>query len=327
MHVNRTDLLMPVVLLLVGHAGCTDSNTETSLEQSAMDRESILRNRIAIDLPPYSEISENPLIHLYAPEADYGRARADSKYVMERLVYSSDGLEVVAFLYRPKESKNAQPTIVFNRGSYVRQDAAPEHLVSFHRLAEAGYSILAPMYRGSEGAAGQDQMGGEDVNDLMRVAALADELASVDGSKLYLYGESRGGMMVLQAIREGFPARAAAVFGAPTDFHRLINEEPERYEAVADQLWPEWRAKPEEILGRRSAVTWAERINTPLLIMHGGNDQSMPVNQSLALAGRLQELGKVYEMHIFGYENHRISGRACARDAQAVEWFERHSAN
>ena len=327
MHVNRTDLLMPVVLLLVGHAGCTDSNTETSLEQSAMDRESIPRNRIAIDLPPYSEISENPLIHLYAPEADYGRARADSKYVMERLVYSSDGLEVVAFLYRPKESKNAQPTIVFNRGSYVRQDAAPEHLVSFHRLAEAGYSILAPMYRGSEGAAGQDQMGGEDVNDLMRVAALADELASVDGSKLYLYGESRGGMMVLQAIREGFPARAAAVFGAPTDFHRLINEEPERYEAVADQLWPEWRAKPEEILGRRSAVTWAERINTPLLIMHGGNDQSMPVNQSLALAGRLQELGKVYEMHIFGYENHRISGRALARDAQAVEWFERHSAN
>ena len=327
MHVNRTDLLMPVVLLLVGHAGCTDSNTETSLEQSAMDRESILRNRIAIDLPPYSEISENPLIHLYAPEADYGRARADSKYVMERLVYSSDGLEVVAFLYRPKESKNAQPTIVFNRGSYVRQDAAPEHLVSFHRLAEAGYSILAPMYRGSEGAAGQDQMGGEDVNDLMRVVALADELASVDGSRLYLYGESRGGMMVLQAIREGFPARAAAVFGAPTDFHRLINEEPERYEAVADQLWPEWRAKPEEILGRRSAVTWAERINTPLLIMHGGNDQSMPVNQSLALAGRLQELGKVYEMHIFGYENHRISGRACARDAQAVEWFERHSAN
>ena len=183
------------------------------------------------------------------------------------------------------------------------------------------------MYRGSEGAAGQDQMGGEDVNDLMRVVALADELASVDSNRLYLFGESRGGMMVLQAIREGFPARAAAVFGAPTDFHRLINEYPERYEAVADQLWPEWRARPDEILGRRSAVTWAERINTPLLIMHGGNDQSMPVNQSLALAGRLQELGKVYEMRIFGYENHRISGRAFARDAQAVAWFERHSAD
>ncbi len=327
MHASRTVLLIPIVLLYVGHAGCTESNTETSQEQPKIDREHILISREAIDLPPFSEISEKPLIHLYAPESDYRRARADSNFVMERLVYSSDGLEVVAFLYRLKESNSAQPTIVFNRGSYVRQDAAPEHLVSFHRLAEAGYSILAPMYRGSEGAAGQDQMGGEDVNDLMRVVALADELASVDGSRLYLFGESRGGMMVLQAIREGFPARAAAIFGAPTDFHRLIDEHPERYEAVADQLWPEWRAKPDEILGRRSAVTWAERINTPLLIMHGGNDQSMPVDQSLALAGRLQELGKVYEMYIFGYENHRISGRAPARDAQAVAWFERHSAN
>ena len=327
MHANRTVLLMSIVLLLVGYTGCTKSKTETSQEQPEMDRDGILRSRVAIDLPPFSEISEKPLIHLYAPESDYDLARADNKFVMERIVYSSDELEVVAFLYRPKESNGAQPTIVFNRGSYIRQDTAPEYLVSFHRLAEAGYSILAPMYRGSEGAAGQDQMGGEDVNDLMRVVALADELASVDGSRLYLYGESRGGMMVLQAIREGFPAHAAAVFGAPTDFHRLINEYPERYEAVADQLWPEWRAKPDEILGRRSAVTWAERINTPLLIMHGGNDQSMPVDQSLALAGRLQELGKVYEMYIFGYENHRISGRAPARDAQAVAWFERHSAN
>ncbi len=174
MHANRTVLLISIVVLLVGYAGCTKPNTESSQEQPELDRNDILRSREAIDLPPFSEISENPLIHLYAPESDYNLARADSKFVMERLVYSSDGLEVVAFLYRPKESNGAQPTIVFNRGSYIRQDAAPEHLVSFHRLAEAGYSILAPMYRGSEGAAGQDQMGGEDVNDLLRIVALAD---------------------------------------------------------------------------------------------------------------------------------------------------------
>ncbi len=109
MHANRTVLLMSIVLLLVGHAGCTESNTETSQEQLKIAREDILISREAIDLPPFSEISENPLFHLYAPESDYVRARADSKFVMERIVYLSDGLEVVAFLYRPKESNSAQP--------------------------------------------------------------------------------------------------------------------------------------------------------------------------------------------------------------------------
>jgi dipeptidyl aminopeptidase/acylaminoacyl peptidase len=291
------------------------------------DRATVLKNREVIELPPFSGISDRPLIHLYAAEPDYEKARADTGFVMERLVYASDALEVVALLYRAKESRNPQPAIVFNRGSYIRQDTAAEYLVSFHRLARAGYSILAPMYRGSEGAGGEDQMGGDDLNDLMRIVDLSGELPSIDGRRLFLLGESRGGMMVLQAIRQGFPARAAAVYGAPTDFHRLFSDDPERYDPIADKLWPGWRTRADEILGRRSAVTWAEQIDMPVLIMHGGNDQSMPVTQSLALAGRLQELKKVYSLHIFGYDNHVISGNAAERDAEVVAWFRRHAAN
>jgi len=285
----------------------------------------ILLSRDRINLPPYSEIAERPLIHLYAPEPAYVEARADTRFVLERLTYASDGIEVVAHLYRSSTEGAARPTIVFNRGSYIRQDTAPEHITSFHRLALAGYTVLAPMYRGSEGAEGQDQMGGDDLNDLMKVAELAKELASVDSDQLFLYGESRGGMMVLQAIRDDFPARAAATFGAFTNLYRLMEDSPEQYEPLANQLWPEWRENPEAIIGRRSAVTWAEQIDTPLLIMHGGNDQSMPVEQSLELAGQLQRLGKIYELVIYGYDNHRLSRNAEARDARAMAWFKRHS--
>jgi len=151
------------------------------------------------------------------------------------------------------------------------------------------------------------------------------ELPSVDASRLFLLGESRGGMMVLQAIRDGYPALAAATYGSPTDFFRLLEIYPDQYEGFADQLWPDWRTNTDEVLGRRSAIRWADRIEIPVLIMHGGNDQSMPVTQSLALAGRLQELGKVYELHVFGYENHMISGKAVRRDALVSAWFERHS--
>jgi dipeptidyl aminopeptidase/acylaminoacyl peptidase len=137
-----------------------------------------------IELPPFEEIKDRPLIHLYAPQDDYTRARTDSRFVYERITYSSDGLEVVALLYQPKNNNSPMPTIVFNRGSYLRNETAPEYLVSFNRFAQAGYAVLAPMYRGSEGAKGEDEMGGDDLNDLMRVAALADELPTVGPDRL-----------------------------------------------------------------------------------------------------------------------------------------------
>jgi dipeptidyl aminopeptidase/acylaminoacyl peptidase len=285
----------------------------------------VLISRAVIELPPFEEIRDRPLIHLYATEDDYTLARTDSGFMYERITYSSDGLEVVALLYQPTNNNGPMPTIVFNRGSYLRNQTAPEYLVSFNRFAQAGYAVLAPMYRGSEGAEGEDEMGGEDLNDLMRVTALADELPTVDASNLFLLGESRGGMMVLQAIRDGFPAHAAAIYGSPTDFFSLFDQYPDQYEGIADQLWPDWRTNRPSVLGRRSAITWAEEIDVPILIMHGANDQSMPVTQSLSFAKRLSELGKVFELHVVGYENHMISGHAGKRDALAIAWYEKHS--
>lgn len=287
-------------------------------------RAKILVSRSHVELPLFQEIAERPLINFYTSEDDYAKVRADSRYEFERLTYLSDGLEVVALLYRRSDRQGPQPTVVFNRGSYIRNDAAPEYLSTFHRIAESGYTVLAPMYRGSEGAEGHDEMGGDDLNDLLQVAVLADELPSVDANRLFLLGESRGGMMVLQAIRDGFPARAAAIYGGPTDFFSLLSQYPDQYEGVADQLWPNWRIDPERVLGRRSAIKWADSIDIPLLIMHGGNDQTMPVTQSLTLVDRLQEHGKIYELHILGYENHAISGRAVERDALTTAWYKKH---
>jgi dipeptidyl aminopeptidase/acylaminoacyl peptidase len=174
------------------------------------------------------------------------------------------------------------------------------------------------MYRGSEGVGGRDEMGDDDLNNLMNVYQLSKELRSVDAKELYLYGESRGGMMVLQAIREGFPARAAATFGAPTNFFRLLEESPERYEGMSDQLWPTWREDPDAIFGRRSATSWPEKINIPLLLMHGGSDETMPPSQTLELASLLEDEGKTYELVIYGYDNHRISRHVEERDVGAI---------
>lgn len=129
--------------------------------------------------------------------------------------------------------------------------------------------------------------------------------------------------MTLLAAREGFPARAAAVYGTITDFSSFIAEgTPAR--AQAAQIWPGFPANEAAIVETRSALRWPERISVPVLIMHGGADSDVSPAHALKLASALQALGRPYELKIFEGERHVIPGRAAERDADAVRWFRAH---
>jgi dipeptidyl aminopeptidase/acylaminoacyl peptidase len=255
----------------------------------------------------------------------YEAARTDARYEMLKVTYSSDDLPVIAFVYRSSADGDKRPVVVYNRGSYIRQNAARELLVPFHRLAEAGFVVVAPMYRGSEGAPGRDEMGGADLADLMNVQAAITSLPYADSSKMFLFGESRGGMMVLQALRDGFRARAAAIVGAFTDLEQYLREEPNAA-TMAPQLFADWETNRNAIMERRSAVRWAERINAPLLIMHGGADTSVDPGHALQLAAMLQRSGKPYELAVVADAGHVLDPFEADRDARAIRWFQRHLA-
>ncbi len=279
--------------------------------------------RDTVTLPAFTDLTSPSSVELYSSDIEYEVARTDSDYIFERLTYEVDGLDVVAFVYRSTIDTKPRPTVIFNRGSYIRDDAAPEYLTLFHRFAVAGYTVIAPMYRGSEGAPGHDEMGGADLNDLMAIPKLIAGFPSVDSDNLFLYGESRGGMMVLQALRDGFPARAAAVFGAFTNLEALVKSKPQ-YGPMADLIWPGWKTKEDTIFPLRSAVKWADKINAPVLIMHGGNDQSVPVEQSLNFAKQLDNHDKPYQFIIYAYDNHVLTENSVKRDSDTSFWFAKH---
>lgn len=257
---------------------------------------------------------------------EYERAINDRRFEFERVKYWSDGLKVIAYLCKPASTgSNKLPAIIFNRGSVVRDDIAPELVSFFQRLAGEGFVIVAPMYRQSAGGEGRDEMGGGDVNDLMNVAELVKSLEFIDINNLFLYGESRGGMMAYLAVKRNFPANAAAVYGAFTDLDALLREHPEIYRPqLLSNLWPNFESRKTEIVTSRSAACWPERLSVPLLIMHGGADQSVNPAQSLAMAQKLQSLGKTYELIIYADDNHVLSRNAEDRDRRALAWFKKH---
>jgi dipeptidyl aminopeptidase/acylaminoacyl peptidase len=263
-----------------------------------------------------------------ASRADYDAARADPRYEMLQFTYPSDGLTVGAYLYRPRTPPvGKQPVIVFNRGSFVRPDGfAGEMLVLAHRYAEAGFLVIAPHYRGSNGWAGKDELGGADLHDLLNLAPELGRIPGADPSRVFLAGESRGGAMVYMALRDGFPARAAAVWGAFTDLDPLTAPGGAQARA-ASFVWPDFEQHRDTIIRTRSAIYWAEKIRVPVLIMHGSADEDIPVEQSRRMDAELTRLGKPHEFIVFDGERHVIGGKGAERDAAAIAWFRKSGAN
>jgi len=270
------------------------------------------------------EFSAVPHIERYASKDEYEAARGDKRFRLSRVSYDSDGLTVYAYVYAPVEAPRVgRPVVVFNRGSYVWEGFAGEYLTTFHRLAGAGFTVVAPMYRGSGGAAGRDELGGADLDDLINTASLIRSLPGVRPDLVFLYGESRGAMMTYQAIRERYPMRAAAVYGGFTDLAPLADAGG-KFARAAAAIWPDYAEHKSEIVRRRSAIEWPESFHTPVLIMHGGEDTDVSPSHALALAMKLQELGKPYELVIRSGATHVLTEWRAARDAHAIEWFRRH---
>ena len=282
--------------------------------------------RKAYSFPSYEQAVQATDVEKYTDKASYEAAVNDTRFEFEKLTYASDGLKVIAYLYRPRENGRKFPAdYLTTRGSAVRGDIAPELISFFHRTAAEGFVILAPMLRQSDGGEGRDELGGADVDDLMNVLPLARSLGFVDMDNLFMCGISRGGMMTYQAIKRGFPINAAAVVGAFTDMQGVIDTHAQQYPlSLLKLLWPDYEEHKEEISKTRSAICWADQLNVPLLIMHGANDRSVNTEQSLALAAELQKLGRVYELVVYAEDNHYLSRNQDDRDRRAISWFRKY---
>lgn len=257
---------------------------------------------------------------------DYEHARASAAFTTRRVLYASAGHAVSALVSEPTaRGAKSLPVVVFCRGGWKVGDVAWQYAALFDHFATRGFIVVAPLLRGSDGTEGRDEMGGAEVADVMNVLPLLAKLPGADPARVSLCGESRGGMMVFRALREGFPARAAATWGAFTDLDSLIAGDPALYTGLVRQVWPEWAADSARIVESRSAVRWAEDLRAPLLLMAGGADRGVAPSHATRLAARLEALGRPYRVLVFGGEGHTLRGATRARDEAAIAWFLEHA--
>jgi dipeptidyl aminopeptidase/acylaminoacyl peptidase len=259
--------------------------------------------------------------------AEFEEAKRASPDECIRATYSSGGLRVVGFVYRPARLERGRryPVIVYNRGGNGDFGVIGDwDQAVFHRFVRSGYVVLASQYRGSDGGEGSDEFGGADVEDVMSLFPLAERLGYADTGSVFMVGVSRGTIDTFLALRRGAPVKAAVVVGAVSDLSELARYRPEFLDIWRRRI-PGFASRSDEEMRERSAIYWPEKIDTPLLLLHGGSDRRVPPEQSTRLAEALRRAGGRVEIRIFPGDSHTLPGHGRERDARTVEWFERHA--
>lgn len=244
----------------------------------------------------------------------------------QEIVYLSGGVKVKGYVVAPTGRADPLPCIVYNRGGNRELGLLHAgHLRYFAFLASKGYVVMASQYRGCAGGEGNDEFGGSDVLDVTTLLKLADNLSVVDRHRKYLYGGSRGGMMTYLAIKAGADVCAAVVLCGATDLFDLASFRPEMYTEVMLPLIGDMEEKKDEYI-HRSAVYWPQDITVPVLIIHGEDDERLPVEQAKRLCDGLDAAGRKYRLVLLPDTGHDImlNNRELV-DREVFAWFEQHS--
>jgi dipeptidyl aminopeptidase/acylaminoacyl peptidase len=223
------------------------------------------------------------------------------------------------------------PALVWIHGSGSDQNFLGWHPGSYRMyyslcqyLAQQGYVILTPDYRGSSGYSRDWSTGvhmGLGVNDTADVAGGADYLKTldyVDPNRIGVFGLSYGGFLTLQAMnvdptlwRAGVDVAGVvdwATYGSGYTTPRLGTpvQNPEIYRVSAP-------------------ILHMDKLERPLLILHGTNDRNVSFADSLRLFDVLIKLGKPFESQIYPGEIHFFRRDMVLRDAwrRIEEFFDR----
>jgi dipeptidyl aminopeptidase/acylaminoacyl peptidase len=197
-------------------------------------------------------------------------------------------------------------------------------------IAAAGYAVFSPNMRGSwgHGAAFADavlgDMGGKDLQDILNGIDYLVKQGKVDGQRVCIGGWSNGGFLSAWAITQTNRFKAAMVGAGIMDW---LNMHAQTSIPDADQmlLAADPLVAPEVYL-RNSPLTYAARVTTPTLILHGENDPYCPIAQAYAFYRALRERNVPVECVIYPREGHGVSERDHFRDAIArlLQWLEKY---
>ncbi|MBB3035419.1 S9 family peptidase [Alteriqipengyuania lutimaris] len=222
---------------------------------------------------------------------------------------AEDGTSVHGQYFRGV-GEGPRPALIFAHGGPRRQMIAGFHPIFYYHntyirnqeFAAQGYDVLSVNFRSGTNygrafreAPGTGREGASEYQDILAGARWLAARPGVDPARIGIWGGSWGGYLAALAL-----ARDSDLFGAGVDLHgvhAMVRPVPDTYapdEALAIQQL-QWESSP------MGAI---EDWRSPVLLIHGDDDQNVDYRQSLLLARELTARGVPFEELAIPNERH-----------------------
>lgn len=248
--------------------------------------------------------------------------------------YKNDGLEIQGILIKPVGYQPGQryPLLVEAHGGPT--GATVNDFKTNQMWAGRGWAVFMPNPRGSEGygesfmRANINDLGGGDYRDIMAGVDLLVRQGIADSSRMAFEGWSYGGYMTAWVVGHTGRFKAARMGAGMSDLASMYGtSEISGYIGLFEGGRPS--AATQARYREQSPLTYADRVTTPLLILHGASDPRVPPGQAIEMYRALRGQGKPVELVLYPREQHALGeySHLIDRMQRDSSWISRYTLN
>ena len=235
-------------------------------------------------------------------------------------VKTRDGFEMEALMIKPADFDPSKkyPVLQFTYAGPHAQSVlnrwGGSRYMWFHLLSQKGYIVWICDNRTASGK-GQEstwpvykQMGVLELRDIEDGLGYLKSLPYIDGERIGIHGWSYGGFMTSYALTHSKAFKIGIAGGSVTDWHLYDSIYTERY-----MLTPQNNRDGYE---RTSVLKAAKNLSGRLLLIHGGIDDNVHMQNTTQLVYELQKADKQFDVMYYPTARHGITNQA-----QVKHWY------
>ena len=243
-------------------------------------------------------------------------------------------IRALTFVPKNLDRTKKHPLIVFPHQGIHSDFGRDYEFNAVRELVQQGYTVIGPDYRGSTGYGpglyNEIDYGGLEVEDVFQAREwMLENYDFLDPKRVGIIGWSHGGFITLMNILQHPGLYAAAYAGVPvTDLVLRLGYHDARYESIFSDprhIGKTVAGDVQEYL-KRSPITYADKLATPLLLHGNTNDEDVHVMEVQRFVDALKAAGKKFEYKIYenapgGHEFGRIDTKLARESRREIYRF------
>lgn len=250
----------------------------------------------------------------------------DNKQIIESKIKSKDGRSIF-ICYQKPDGEGPFPAVLFIHGGYGDNKEYTRTMLDWsvtELLLQEGFVLFSTDYRVDHS--------GKDIGDIVEAFKFAAGLPCVDKRKIAIFGDSHGAYLAIMVATRTDPFALIHGWGVADMaewYWHIIKMPASYYKKVSADLAISLGGTPDqapEAYRQASPLTHVSNIKCPILILHGDQDDEVPVLHAHMLAESIRVAGGEYELRIIKNANHGLRSSEVRQemDRLALKFLKRH---